>query len=183
MSEEKLSHLQRIRKAAEKFFVAQKENDPSLALPEHPDHPDLPDLPDPQAPSACPPQKPPPATPERSDGGRGKPSVGQLALDVHETPEHVIVTAPIAGVKPEDINVVITENLVTIKGERKQDAEISPDAYIAQECYWGEFARDYQLPVAVVGEEAAASLKDGVLRVTIPKLEAKKKKVVKVRAA
>jgi HSP20 family protein len=108
---------------------------------------------------------------------------GQLALDVYQTDTDVIVKAPIAGVKPEDLEVSITDEIVTIKGQRKEETKIEKENYFAQECYWGAFSRTFALPVAVDADKATAVLKDGILTLTIPKAEKAKTKIVKIKSA
>ncbi len=105
---------------------------------------------------------------------------GQLAIDAYQTPDAVVIKAPIAGVKPEDLEISITDEVVTIRGERKEEEKIERENYFTQECYWGTFSRSYVLPVAVDSEHATASLKDGILTITIPKQEKSKTKVIKV---
>lgn len=105
---------------------------------------------------------------------------GQLAVDVYQKPDSVIVRAPIAGVKPEDIEISITDDIVNIKGQRSTSGEINREDYFAQECYWGAFSRSYILPIQVDSEKANASLKNGILTITIPKLEKTKTKTVEV---
>lgn len=107
---------------------------------------------------------------------------GQLAIDVFQTDNDVIIKAPIAGVKPEDLEISITDEVVTIKGERKEEKEIQKEDYLCQECYWGSFSRSYVLPVAVLGDKAQASLKNGILTITIPKQEKTKVKTIQVKA-
>ena len=96
---------------------------------------------------------------------------GQLAIDVHQTPDAVVIKAPIAGVKPDDLDISINDEVVTIKGHRKVSDEIEKDNYFVQECYWGAFSRSYVLPVAVDPSGAQAKLKDGILTLIIPKQE------------
>jgi len=105
---------------------------------------------------------------------------GQLALDVYQDEENVIIKAPIAGVKPTDLEISITEELVAIKGTRKEAVEINKDSYFCQECYWGAFSRSYVLPIAVDPDKAKAKLEEGILKITIPKLEKSKTRVLKV---
>ena len=106
---------------------------------------------------------------------------GQLAIDAFQTEDSVVVKAPIAGVKPEDLEISITDEAVSIKGQRMEEREITRDNYLAQECYWGSFSRTYSLPIAVDSEKAKASLKNGILTISIPKLEKSKKKIIKVK--
>jgi len=106
---------------------------------------------------------------------------GQLAIDVYQTDNEIVIQAPIAGVKPEDLEVSISDEMVNIKGERKSKKEVRKENYLCQECYWGSFSRSYMLPVAVDTAKATADLKDGILTITIPKLEASKTKILKIR--
>ena len=104
---------------------------------------------------------------------------GQLAVDVYQTKDTIVIKAPIAGVKPEDIDVAISEDVVTIRGDRKEEKIIEKDSYYVQECFWGSFSRSVILPTSTVAEKANASLKDGVLTIEIPKVvpEDKVKKI------
>ena len=106
---------------------------------------------------------------------------GQLAIDAYQTDDSVVVKAPIAGVKPDELEISITDDAVTIKGERKEDKELVRDNYLCQECYWGSFSRMFSLPISVDSENAKASLKNGILTISIPKLEKSKKKIIKVK--
>jgi len=108
---------------------------------------------------------------------------GQLAVDVYQTEDEVVLKAPIAGVKPEDLEISITDEVVNIKGERKFTEEVSRDNYFAQECYWGSFSRSYILPVAVDSQKAEAQLdKSGILTIRLPRLEKSKTKVIEIKA-
>jgi len=94
---------------------------------------------------------------------------GQLAIDVYQTAENIIVKAPIAGVQQEDLEVSITDEQISIKGERHDAHGESVESYLVQECYWGSFSRVYKLPVAVDSDKAQAHLINGILTITIPK--------------
>ena len=107
---------------------------------------------------------------------------GQLSVDVYQTPDDVVIKSTIAGVQPEDIDIDINNDMITIRGERREDVEVSEEDYFYQECYWGSFSRSIILPVEVVSEEATASLKNGVLTVRIPKSRKTKSVAVKVKA-
>ena len=106
---------------------------------------------------------------------------GQLAIDAYQTEDEVIVKAPIAGVSPENLDVTITDEMITIKGERKEEQELQKDNYFCQECYWGSFSRSYVLPMAVDADKAQAALKNGILTVVVPKLEKTKTRSIKVK--
>ncbi len=95
---------------------------------------------------------------------------GQLAVDVIETPTDVIIRSAIAGVKPEDIDINVTTDLVTIRGNRKRKQEHHSATVHYSECYWGVFSRSIILPAHVQPNEAHAVFEDGVLTLTIPKV-------------
>lgn len=104
---------------------------------------------------------------------------GQLSVDVYQTPDEIVIKSTIAGVKPEDLDVTINNDMVTIKGKREDSKEVSEENYFYQECYWGGFSRSIILPVEVKAEESKAQLKNGVLTIRLPK--AKKSKAVSVK--
>ncbi len=106
---------------------------------------------------------------------------GQLAIDVYQTDDKIVIKAPIAGVKPEDLEVTVSDDAVTIKGERKEEKKVEKENYLVQECYWGAFSRTYILPTPVITEKAQATLKDGILTITLPKAEKTKTKVLKIK--
>ena len=107
---------------------------------------------------------------------------GQLAIDVFQDKDNVIVKSTIAGVKPEDLDITIGGNEVTIHGHRKQEEEVSEDNYFYQECYWGSFARSFSLPVEVDMDKATADIKDGILTLVLPKASHSRTKKVKVKS-
>lgn len=105
---------------------------------------------------------------------------GQLSVDVGQTDNKLVIVATIAGAKPEDVSVNIHNDLLTIRGRREKEIEMKEDDYFYKECYWGNFSRTIVLPVDVLTDEAAASFKNGVLTIVIPKESAKKKVPIKV---
>lgn len=107
---------------------------------------------------------------------------GQLAVDVYQTKDNIVIKAPIAGVKSDQIDISVSDDMLTLRGERVDEKEVDREHYYVQECYWGAFSRSIILPVATVAEEAKASLKDGVLTVTIPKAAQDKVKKISVQA-
>lgn len=107
---------------------------------------------------------------------------GQLALDAYQTDDAIIIKAPIAGVKREDLDVQITDDVLTIKGQRKQEHEVKKENYMAQECYWGAFSRSISLPAGCHTEKSKAGLKNGVLTITVPKKPDKKTKKLDILA-
>lgn len=96
---------------------------------------------------------------------------GQLAVDVYETREKLVVKARTAGVNKHDLDVSIADNTLTIHGTLSAGNEDDVENYFAQECYWGEFSRSIALPVPVKEEEIEAVLKDGVLTISFTKVK------------
>ncbi len=108
---------------------------------------------------------------------------GQLAVDVYQTKESVVIKAPIAGVDPRNLEVAIAEDVVTIRGERVEETTVNREDYYVAECYWGAFSRSIIMPVSVNADKAEASLKNGVLTIAIPKVIQDKVKKIKVVAS
>ncbi len=106
---------------------------------------------------------------------------GQLTVDVYQTDDDIIIKSTIAGVNPEDLDVSINNDMITIKGERKFEDEVSEENFYYQECYWGSFSRSIVLPVDVVAEKIEASLKNGILTIRLPKADTNRTKKIKVR--
>lgn len=96
---------------------------------------------------------------------------GQLAVDVYETKEKLVVKARTAGVNKGDLDVSISDNTLNIRGTLSAGVEEGVENYFAQECYWGEFSRSIALPVPVKEEEIEAVLKDGVLTISFTKVK------------
>lgn len=96
---------------------------------------------------------------------------GQLAVDVYETREKLVVKARTAGVNKGDLDVSISDNQLTIRGTLSAGVEDEVENYFLQECYWGEFSRTIALPVPVKEEEIEAVLKDGVLTISFGKVK------------
>ncbi len=107
-------------------------------------------------------------------------SEGQLTIDVYQTPSEIVIKSTIAGVSPEDLDITITNDMVTIKGKREKDEVISDGDYYYQECYWGAFSRSVILPVDVEAEKAEAAMKNGILTIRLPKIEKVKTKKIRV---
>jgi len=96
---------------------------------------------------------------------------GQLAVDVYETKEKLVVKARTAGVNKGDLDVSISDNTLSIRGTLSAGNEDDVENYFVQECYWGEFSRSIALPVPVKEEEIEAMLKDGVLTISFAKVK------------
>jgi HSP20 family protein len=106
---------------------------------------------------------------------------GQLNIDMYQTKDNVIIKSTIAGVRPEDIDITVANDMVSIKGARRKEENVAADDYFYQECYWGNFSRSVIVPVDIDSESIEADLKDGILTVIIPKAAKAKTKKVKVR--
>ncbi len=106
---------------------------------------------------------------------------GQLAVDVYQNANSFIVESPIAGVDPENIDISISSESITIRGKRVKEERVREDNYLVQECYWGRFMRSVILPQEVDPERAQAIIKNGVLRVILPKINKAKAKKIKVK--
>lgn len=94
---------------------------------------------------------------------------GQLAVDVYQTDDEIVIVSTIAGVKVEDVEVHVNNDMVTIKGMRRYSSEVDEDQYYYQECYWGGFSRSIILPEDVDADGASAALEHGILTVRLPK--------------
>jgi HSP20 family molecular chaperone IbpA len=112
-----------------------------------------------------------------------EPVDGELSVDVYQTPTHIVVKAMIAGVKPEDLDVTITRDMVTIRGKREQHTEGSTGEYFFEELYWGSFSRTIVLPQEIEVEEAEAVEKHGLLIIRLPKLDKGRQAKLKVRSS
>ena len=105
-----------------------------------------------------------------------------LPLDMYQTDDEVVVKAAVPGMKAEDVQISVTGDMLTIKGETKEKSEVKEKAYHIREQRWGAFERSVSLPTAVVSEKAKAEFEDGVLTVTLPKAENVKTKTITVKA-
>jgi HSP20 family protein len=105
---------------------------------------------------------------------------GQLTVDVYQTANDIVVESAIAGVRPEDIDIQVTADSISIRGSRHREKEVSEEDYLYQECYWGRFARSIILPQEVDPDGANVTFKNGILTVRLPKVNKKKSKKLKV---
>ncbi len=96
---------------------------------------------------------------------------GQLTIDVYQTKDSIVIKSIIGGVRPEDIDVSIAGDMVAIKGKRLNPDEINPENYYYQECFWGNFSRSVILPCDVRTDGMIAKMKNGILTITLPKIE------------
>ena len=106
---------------------------------------------------------------------------GQLAVDVYETDERLIVKARTAGVNKEDLDVSISDGILTISGTLSSGDDTDATNWHIQECYWGEFSRTLALPVAVKEDEVGAVLKDGVLSISFSKVKQEQAKKIQIQ--
>ena len=106
---------------------------------------------------------------------------GQLAVDMCQTPREIIIKTMVAGVKPEDLDIAITRDMVTIRGKRMESYEEDENDFFHKELYWGSFSRTIVLPAEVEIEEAEASEKHGLLTLILPKIDKNRQSKLKVR--
>ena len=106
---------------------------------------------------------------------------GQLSIDVYQTPNTIEVKSTIAGVKPDDIDISINNDMLTIRGKREMNNIIKEENYLFRECYWGSFSRSIILPVEIEADKIEALLENGVLTVILPKAKNAKQISIKVK--
>ena len=107
---------------------------------------------------------------------------GELALDVYQTNSEIIVQTFVAGVKPEDLEINITRDMLTLRGKRVESKTTKEDDYFSKELYWGSFSRTISLPQEVEPEEAEAIERHGLLTIRLPKIDRNKKNHLKVKS-
>jgi HSP20 family protein len=122
-----------------------------------------------------------PSAPADQDENWAGDSEGQLTIDVYQTDNEIVIKSTIAGVKPEDLDVTINNDMVTIRGDRKNEEVIESENYYYQECYWGTFSRSVILPVEVIADKAEAAMKNGILTIRLLKADTTKSKKIQVR--
>jgi HSP20 family protein len=106
---------------------------------------------------------------------------GQLAVDMFQTPTEIIIKTMVAGVKPEDLDISITRDMVTIHGRRAETHETSDSDFFHRELYWGSFSRTIVLPAEIEIEEAEAKESHGLLTLSLPKIDKNRQSKLKVR--
>ncbi len=107
---------------------------------------------------------------------------GELPVDMYHTSEKIVIRALIAGVNPENLDIAITRDMVTIKGHREEDREAPEEDYYHHELYWGSFSRTLLLPEEVIIDEAEAKEKHGMLTIVLPKLDKARSARLKVKS-
>ena len=106
---------------------------------------------------------------------------GQLSIDVYQTPKDIVVKSTIAGVKPDDIDISINNDMLTIRGKRELTDNVKDENYLYRECYWGSFSRSIILPVEIEPDKIEACLENGVLTIILPKAKSAKEIMIKVK--
>ncbi len=109
-------------------------------------------------------------------------TTGELAVDVYQTPDHIVIKALMAGVQPSTIDISLTREMLTISGNREDEREVEEDNYFQRELYWGSFSRTILLPEEVDVDMAEASEKHGILMIRLPKINKKRQTKLKVRS-
>ena len=106
----------------------------------------------------------------------------ELTVDVYQTPTDMVVQTMVAGVRPDDLEISIARDMVTIRGKREENRNIDEDNYFTKELYWGKFSRTINLPAEVEPEEVEATEKHGLLTIKIKKVDKGKKNMVRVKS-
>jgi HSP20 family protein len=119
---------------------------------------------------------------ENGDGLLMGEEEGQLTIDVYQTPTDIVIKSMVSGVKPEDLDISITRDMVTIKGKRETERFVKDEDYFHQELYWGSFSRTIMLPAEVEVEEAEAMEKHGLLIIRLPKIDKNKQTRLRVKS-
>lgn len=106
----------------------------------------------------------------------------ELSVDVYQTNNDIVIQTMVAGVKPDDLDITIGRDMVTIKGKREETKAIDEDNYFTRELYWGKFSRTILLPQEVEPEDSEATEKQGLLTIKLPKIDKEKKATLKVKS-
>lgn len=105
----------------------------------------------------------------------------QLLLDVYQDEDNIYIKSTVAGVKQEDLDISINNDMLTVRGTRTQESEVEENDYFYKECYWGNFSRSIILPTEVKSDKISAVLKNGVLTITLPKIERRRSIPINVK--
>jgi HSP20 family protein len=105
----------------------------------------------------------------------------RLPVDIHVENDEFIITAPVAGLKPEDLKIEILDDVLTLSGEVRSESNGDGD-YLLREIHYGEFSRSFRLPSSVEAEGADAKVEDGILTIRLPKVEEERPKKIEVKA-
>ena len=107
---------------------------------------------------------------------------GELSIDMYQTPDNIIIRTMIPGVKKEDLDIALSRDAITVRGKRMEESRIADENYYHQELYWGTFSRTVTLPHEVDIEGAEATEKDGVLTVSLPRIDKGRQTKLKVKS-
>jgi len=107
---------------------------------------------------------------------------GELPVDMYQTPDSIVIRALVAGVTPDDLDISITRDMVTIRGRREENREAANEDYYHRELFWGGFARTLLLPEEVMIDEADAKEKHGLLEIILPKVDKDRSTRLKVKS-
>jgi HSP20 family protein len=122
-------------------------------------------------------------TPMMEDDTSFQSQDAQLTVDVYQTNDDIIIKTMVAGVAPDDLDISITRDMITIKGHRDELTDIMDDDYFYRELYWGGFSRSILLPAEIEVEEAEAIQRHGLLTVRLPKIDKDKQTKLRVKAS
>ena len=124
---------------------------------------------------------------EQSDSWNESPeeeeAEGELPIDMYQTDDSIVIRALVAGVKPSDLDIAITRDMVTIKGLRDEMQEVPDDKYFHRELFWGSFSRTILLPDEILIDEAEAQEKHGLLEITLPRVDKDRATKLSVKAS
>ncbi len=109
-------------------------------------------------------------------------SDGQLPVDVYQTPNEIVIRAFVAGVRPDELNVSISRDMVVIEGSRDERDSVTDSDYFTRELFWGSFSRTILLPQEVDVDNSSAGAKDGLLSIILPKLDKARQTKLRVKA-
>src|SRR3989344_5775900 len=118
----------------------------------------------------------------RDESWTGDEPKGELAGDIYQTPDAIVVKALVAGVQPTSIDISLAREMLTISGTRADEQEVEDEGYFQRELYWGSFSRTILLPEEVDVDIAEASEKHGILMIRLPKINKKRQTKLKVRS-
>jgi HSP20 family molecular chaperone IbpA len=119
------------------------------------------------------------AAPKQQQRADAQQQVGRVAVDIFEQDDYYIIKAPIAGVRLSDLDIEVNENMLTIRGSRRQTDTVAGEQYYLQECFWGPFSRSVTLPITIDPKKVRATFnKECILKILVPKEE--KVKIVKI---
>lgn len=118
---------------------------------------------------------------EGFEGWMDESDEAELLLDVYQDEKNIYIKSTIAGVEPDDIDIAVNHDMLTIRGQRSSETEVDEADYFYHECYWGNFSRSIILPVEVRTDKIEAEFKNGVLKITLPKMERQRSIPIKVK--